>query len=78
MVELCEGMLRGEIKIQPTKRANKTHCEYCDFSSICQFDTTIKDNKYNVITKKATNDIWKNIKKDINDLSEEENSDDLI
>ncbi|WP_238918130.1 helicase-exonuclease AddAB subunit AddB [Clostridium sp. YIM B02555] len=78
MVELCEEMLSGEIKIQPTKRANKTHCEYCDFSSICQFDTTIKDNKYNVITKKATNDIWKNIKKDINGLSEEENSDDLI
>ena len=46
MIELCEEMLSGEIKIQPTKNGNRTYCEYCDFSAVCQFDTTIKDNKY--------------------------------
>lgn len=35
------------------------------FSSICQFDTEIKDNKYKIIINKSTNDIWNNIKKEI-------------
>lgn len=73
MVELCEEMLSGEIKIQPTKRSNRTHCEYCDFSSICQFDTTIKDNNYKAIIKKSASDIWNDIRINIGE-SDEENS----
>ncbi len=78
MVELCEEMLSGEIKIQPTKRANRNHCEYCDFSSICQFDTTIKDNKYKVIMKKSASDIWNDIRSNIGASDEENNSSKLI
>ncbi|NRT90544.1 helicase-exonuclease AddAB subunit AddB [Clostridium beijerinckii] len=65
MIEICEEMLSGDIKIQPTKNSNIAHCEYCDFSSICQFDTEIKDNKYKIIINKSANDIWNNIKKEI-------------
>ncbi len=78
MVELCEDMLSGEIKIQPTKHSNRTHCEYCNFSSICQFDTNIKDNKYKVVVKKSQNDIWNSIKKEISDSNEKSDSDELI
>lgn len=78
MIELCEEMLSGEIKIQPTKNNNRTYCEYCDFSAICQFDTTIKDNKYNVIAKKSSSDIWNCIRKDINGSNEINKSDELI
>jgi ATP-dependent helicase/nuclease subunit B len=70
MIELCEDMLSGDIKIQPTKHSNRTHCEYCDFSAICQFDTSIKDNKYKIIMKKPQNDIWNSIEKEINDSNE--------
>ncbi|MBE6072615.1 MAG: helicase-exonuclease AddAB subunit AddB [Clostridium butyricum] len=65
MKELCEEMLSGEIKIQPFKNSNKTHCEYCDFSSICQFDTDIKENKYKVIIKKPKEEVLNNMKKEI-------------
>ncbi|WP_297429824.1 helicase-exonuclease AddAB subunit AddB [Clostridium sp.] len=75
MVELCEDMLSGEIKIQPTKNANRAHCEFCDFSAICQFDTAIKDNKYKIISRKSQNDIWSSIKKEINHTSEQVDSD---
>lgn len=67
MTELCEEMLSGDIKIQPTKHSNKAYCEYCDFSSICQFDTNIKDNNYKIVMKKSQEEIWKDIKKDIVD-----------
>ena len=65
MVELCEDMLSGNIKIEPTKNSNRTHCEYCDFASICQFDTNIKDNKYKVVIRKSQDEIWNNIKEEI-------------
>lgn len=77
MMELCEEMLSGDIKIQPVKHSNRTQCEYCEFSSICQFDTSIKDNKYKVIIKKSQDDIWSGIKKEMSDLNEVNNSQEL-
>ncbi|AWK50298.1 helicase-exonuclease AddAB subunit AddB [Clostridium beijerinckii] len=74
MVELCEDMLSGDVKIQPTKHSNRTHCEYCDFSAICQFDTSIKDNKYKIIMKKSQNDVWNGIKTEIDNSNEARNS----
>ncbi|GAA0078443.1 helicase-exonuclease AddAB subunit AddB [Clostridium sp. CTA-5] len=65
MVDLCEDMLCGDIKIEPTKNSDKTHCDFCDFSSICQFDSSIKDNKYKIIMKKSKDEIWNNIKSDL-------------
>jgi len=78
MVELCEDMLSGDIKILPTKHSNRTHCDYCDFSAICQFDTSIKDNKYKIIMKKSQSDIWNNIKDETNKSNEIRDSSEII
>lgn len=66
MIDLCEDMLCGDIKIQPVKDSDKTHCEFCDYSSICQFDSSIEDNKYKIIMKKSKDDIWNNIREELN------------
>lgn len=66
MKELCEEMLSGDIKLQPSKDSNKTYCEYCDFESICQFDTDIKDNKYKIIIKRNKEEVLNNIKNEVN------------
>lgn len=58
MIEICEEMLSGEVKIEPCKSSKVTYCDYCDYSSICQFDTSIKDNKYKIIAKKKKDDLW--------------------
>ena len=71
MISLCEEMLCGDIKIEPTKQANRSYCEYCDFSSICQFDRSIKDNKYKIISKKSRTEIWDNIRKEVKSTDEE-------
>ena len=63
MVELCEDMLSGKIKIEPCKNDKTAYCKYCDYSSICQFDTSIKDNKYKTIVKKDEKFIWDQMKK---------------
>ena len=72
MIFLCEDMLSGEIKIEPIKHSNRTQCEYCDFSSICQFDTGIKDNKYKTIINKSQSEIWDNIRKEVESHKEKE------
>lgn len=71
MISLCEDMLCGDIKIEPTKQANRSYCEYCDFSSICQFDTSIKDNKYKIVGKKSRTEIWENIRSDVKGSKED-------
>lgn len=62
MAEVCEEMLSGEIKIVPCKNNNTPYCDYCDYSSICQFDTSIENNKYKIILKKSNEEAWKLIK----------------
>ena len=54
-------MLSGKIKIFPTKNNKKAYCEYCDYSAVCQFDTSIKDNKYRIVLKKSDDEMWKRI-----------------
>lgn len=61
MIEICEDMLSGDVKIEPCKSDKVTYCDYCDYSAICQFDTSIKDNKYRRIAKKNKEDIWASI-----------------
>ncbi|WP_066889349.1 helicase-exonuclease AddAB subunit AddB [Clostridium nigeriense] len=65
MAELCEEMLSGEIKIAPCKNNNTPYCDYCDYSSICQFDTSIENNKYKIVLKKSNEEAWKLIKDEV-------------
>ena len=69
MIEICEEMLSGEVKIEPCKSSKVTYCDYCDYSAICQFDTSIRDNKYKIILKKKKEDLWNAM---INKVKEEE------
>lgn len=65
MAELCEEMLSGEIKIAPCKNNNTPYCDYCDYSSICQFDTSIENNKYKIVLKRSNDEAWKLIKDEV-------------
>lgn len=58
MIELCEDMLSGKIRIEPCKNQRTSYCDYCDYSAICEFDTSIKDNKYKLVLKKDDKEIW--------------------
>lgn len=71
MVSLCEEMLSGEIKLEPTKNKDNAFCTYCDYSSICQFDTGIENNKYKIILKKKDEKAWSLIKEVVEEKEEE-------
>ncbi|MBM7834097.1 helicase-exonuclease AddAB subunit AddB [Clostridium sardiniense] len=71
MIELCTDMLSGKIKIEPTKNNQRAYCNYCDYSAICQFDTSIKDNKYKLIIKKSDDEVWQKIESQVKGEEEE-------
>lgn len=55
--EICEKIYSGNISIEPYKFKHETPCTYCDFKSICQFDTTIKSNRYKIIKKNSYDEV---------------------
>ena len=47
--EISREILNGNIDIKPYNYKNKTGCDYCSYKTICMFDTSLKNNKYNYI-----------------------------
>ncbi len=56
--ELSNKILDGIIDINPYRKdANKTPCNYCDYKTVCQFDSSIDGNKYRNIKKISKDEI---------------------
>ena len=54
-----EEMVKGDISIKPYKNKKVSSCQYCAYTSICQFDVLLKDNKYRIINDKSNDEVWK-------------------
>jgi ATP-dependent helicase/nuclease subunit B len=65
IANLCEEILEGNISLSPCKNRVKDSCKYCIYSAICQFDTSMKGNKYRVIKDKTEDEIWKEIEEKV-------------
>lgn len=46
MTEIVDRILCGDIDKNPVKNGNSFACEYCEFKSVCRFDTKCGGNKY--------------------------------
>lgn len=62
---LCGEMVSGNINIDPYKNKNGTSCDFCSYSAICQFDTTMKENKYRILNNKDNDEVIKLMKGEI-------------
>lgn len=61
----CELMMKGEIEIAPYKNKNTFACKYCMYSSVCKFDSSLDENKFNILSEKKEDEIWKAIKEEV-------------
>lgn len=57
----CERMLSGDISITPCKNGDYVPCDYCMYSSICAFDSTLDNNNYNYMKVKSEDEVWKSL-----------------
>jgi ATP-dependent helicase/nuclease subunit B len=62
---LCEEMLEGNISINPYKKDKNTPCQNCSFQGICQFDTSVKENKYKYLADKKAEEVWELMRKEV-------------
>ncbi len=46
---LCQDIASGKIDLTPMKSGNKTPCDYCNYKSICRFDTIFPGCRYEVV-----------------------------
>ena len=63
--QISTEILAGKIDLKPYNKNGKTPCEYCEYKSICGFNTKQKGNCYNYIDKKSKDDIIEQIKGEI-------------
>ncbi|AWI03257.1 helicase-exonuclease AddAB subunit AddB [Clostridium drakei] len=61
IASLCEQILEGNIGVNPSKHKSGNACEYCIYPSICQFDTSLEENKYRIINDKSDEEVWNEI-----------------
>jgi len=57
--QISKEILSGKIDIKPYNKKGKTPCEYCEYRTICGFNSQEKNNTYNYIDKKSKDDIIK-------------------
>ncbi len=62
--EVATEVLRGKIKIEPTKVDKRTSCDYCELSAICQFDTSFRDNEYRTLKKLKDKEVLEKVKEE--------------
>lgn len=51
IIEMAVEILKGNMKIHPCKSGQQSACDFCKYSTICQFDTTLENNEFRNITK---------------------------
>ncbi|MGK0468142.1 PD-(D/E)XK nuclease family protein, partial [Clostridium sp.] len=71
LINTCEEMLSGDIEIKPYKKKDFTPCSYCKYTSICQFDATLKENTYKIIKDKKDAEIWELLSSNIETIGGE-------
>lgn len=60
--DMCTEMMKGNVPIKPYKKKKVTSCQYCSFSSVCQFDLTQRENNFSILHDKEDEEVWKLIK----------------
>jgi len=68
-IELGTKVYQGDLSIKPYKYQSMTNCDYCKFSSVCQFDPGNKDETYHEIKKDSKKNIIEKMKGDSNGRS---------
>ncbi len=58
LTNLGEEIINGSIAISPYKKKKATPCSFCNYKSICQFDTRLEGNRYRNLQDKKDNEVW--------------------
>ncbi len=55
--EISFEIIKGNIRIQPSKNGKQVACQYCSYQAICQFDQRFQDNTYQSIKNMSDKEV---------------------
>ncbi|MGV3465592.1 MAG: PD-(D/E)XK nuclease family protein, partial [Heyndrickxia sp.] len=55
----------GIVDIKPYQIKKRTPCEFCSFKSVCQFDQSLEDNQYRILSQEKPNDLLNLIREEV-------------
>lgn len=55
---LGEEIMRGNVEISPYRKKDMTSCRYCNFTAVCQFDPSLRENSYRLLPDRKDEEIW--------------------
>jgi ATP-dependent helicase/nuclease subunit B len=61
--EIGMKISEGETSIAPYKLKNQTPCTFCSYKSFCQFDTSLDENEYRMLTSIPKKDVIDTMKR---------------
>ena len=56
--KIGDGIILGNVKIQPYIKGRNTPCNYCKYDAICKFDKLLEENTYRVINTLSHDLVW--------------------
>jgi len=59
LAAIGSNILDGNVAISPYKKKSITACTYCSYSSVCQFDTSMRGNSYRFMKDYKEEELWK-------------------
>ncbi|MDN3015131.1 helicase-exonuclease AddAB subunit AddB [Paenibacillus sp. BSR1-1] len=59
------AIIDGEIGITPYKLKDKTPCTFCVYKSVCQFDESIENNQFRILTPYSKEEVLGLIRKEV-------------
>ncbi|RFU67566.1 helicase-exonuclease AddAB subunit AddB [Bacillus sp. V59.32b] len=59
-----ESIIDGKVDIKPYKLKDKIPCTFCSFKSVCQFDQTLEDNQFRILTPRKQDDVLEILRKE--------------
>ena len=63
--QIAKEIFSGKIEIKPYYKNGKTPCEYCEYKTICGFDTKQEKNVYHYLEKETKENILQKMKEEI-------------
>lgn len=63
MLEFGRGIANGKIPVNPYKLKRRCACDYCDYSSVCGFDTRLPGYRYRQMRAFDDKEIWEELSK---------------
>lgn len=70
LAKIGSGIVDGNVSISPYKKRTNTACTYCSFSSVCKFDTSIRENRYRILADMDEDELWQLMRKAAEDGGE--------